>query len=253
MVLARKGKATLRKRSSTNRRKHERNPDYGTSDSNERECNNRAKLEVETRKRKKSGVKRRREEEICNENLRRTEERKRVKIFEDSENDIRDHHVSSTPRTFCSLSEPSRELPKASMHTDSSSSSTSRECSHGTFIDDEEEKIEGIAASKEPVMPRTLKKVVRRGEGGSSSSSDDHSLEADMNKHTLVTKKRKLAMKKSKMRFKASDHASSHSPRVMGEEQPSPKKIRKTKASQSTTVRSLKHNSDLLECRKKQK
>ncbi|KAI0558509.1 hypothetical protein FGB62_205g04 [Gracilaria domingensis] len=198
MVLARKGKATLRKRSSTNRRKHERNPDYGTSDSNERECNNRAKLEVETRKRKKSGDGR----------------EKAMKIFEDSENDI----VIII-----------RELPKASMHTDSSSSSTSRECSHGTFIDDEEEKIEGIAASKEPVMPRTLKKVVRRGEGGSSSSSDDHSLEADMNKHTLVTKKRKLAMKKSKMRFKASDHASSHSPRVMGEEQPSRRRSERQK------------------------
>ncbi|KAI0556866.1 hypothetical protein FGB62_383g02 [Gracilaria domingensis] len=139
------------------------------------------------------------------------------------------------------------------MHTDSSSSRTSPECSQGTFVDDEEHKIEGIAASKEPVMPRTLKKVVRRGEGSSSSSSDDHSLETDMNKNTLVTKKRKLAMKKPKMRFKASNHASNRSPRVMGEGQPRPKKIRKTKASQSTTVRSLKHNSDLLECRKKQK
>ncbi|KAI0559321.1 hypothetical protein FGB62_157g11 [Gracilaria domingensis] len=237
MVLARKEKAKLRKRSSTNRREHRRSPDYGTSDSNERECNNRAKPEVETQKRKKSGVKRPREEEICNEKLRRTEERKRMKTFEDSENDIRDHHVSSTPRTSGSISEPSRELRKASMHNDSPSWSTSRECSHGTFVDDEEQKIEGIAASEKPVMPRTLKKVVRRGEGGSSSSSDDHSLETDMNKNTLVTKKRKLAMKKPKMRFKAFNHASSHSPRVMGEEHSRPKKIRKTKASQSSTVR----------------
>ncbi|KAI0558469.1 chaperone [Gracilaria domingensis] len=253
MVLARKEKANLRKRSSTNRREYERNPGYGTSDSNEREFGTRARPEVETLKRKKSGAKRLREEEICNKNLRRTEKRKRIKTFDDSENDIREHHVSSTSSTSSSISERSRDLGKASRLTDSSSSSTSRKCSHGTFADDEKQRIESIAASKEPIMPRTLKKVVRRNESSSSASSSDHDLQTDTNKYNLVTKKRKLVMKKPKMRFKATNHASNHSPTVTGEGQPRPKKSRKTKVSQSTTTRSLKHNSDLLECRKKQK
>ncbi|KAI0565454.1 hypothetical protein FGB62_18g16 [Gracilaria domingensis] len=146
----------------------------------------RVRPEVETRKRNKSGVKRRREKEIYNENLRRTYKRKRIKVPRASENDIREHHVSSTSSTCSSKSEASRELRKASMHTDSSSSCTSRERSHSALVDDEQERFEGIAASKEPIMPRTLKKVVRRWKSSGSASSADHALETDTNTNNLV-------------------------------------------------------------------
>ncbi|KAI0565428.1 hypothetical protein FGB62_18g012 [Gracilaria domingensis] len=111
--------------------------------------------EVETRKRKKSGVKPRREEQNRDENPERAHKRKRIKVLDASENDIREYYGNSMSSTSSSISGSSGELRRASMRTDSLSSSTSRERSHGSLVDDEKQRVEGIAASKKPVLPRT--------------------------------------------------------------------------------------------------